>query len=133
MKRNIGLIIVLTILLCNIEAALSQTDSTCKAVSSDLCCDPEAMAVAMTAIDSNNVEYALKWVTSEGEQETKEAFELVMKVRTLNPEVKEFSEKYFARTVARLHARYDFPMAKALAVLFLITTVIFAFLYFRKR
>ncbi len=58
---------------------------------------------ARQAIDLNNVNYALKWVSSENEAEIKNAFYLMMKVRDLSPEAKELSEKYFFETLVRVH------------------------------
>jgi hypothetical protein len=58
---------------------------------------------AMQAIGQNNVNYVLKWVSSENETEIKNVFNLMMKVRELSPEAKDIAEKYFFETLVRIH------------------------------
>lgn len=58
---------------------------------------------AIKAMDQNNINYVLKWVPAANEAEIKEAFKLVMKVRGLNSDAKELSEKYFFDTLVRIH------------------------------
>ena len=58
---------------------------------------------AMQAIGQNNVNYVLKWVSSENVSEIKNVFNLMMKVRKLSPEAKDLSEKYFFETLVRIH------------------------------
>lgn len=55
------------------------------------------------AIETNNVNYALKWVQPEYEKEMSEIFNLSMKVKDLSPEAKEISEKYFFENLVRIH------------------------------
>lgn len=55
------------------------------------------------AMDSNNINYALKWVAPEYEQELKDRFDLSMKVRGLGVEAKEVSEQYFLSELVRFH------------------------------
>jgi len=61
------------------------------------------IADAKKAIEENNINYILKWVQPVNENEIKESFELMMKVRVLGPEAKELSEKYFFETLVRVH------------------------------
>jgi hypothetical protein len=65
--------------------------------------DGPVVADARKAIEQNNVNYVLKWVQTVNENEIKEAFDLIMKVRVLSPEAKELSDNYFFETVVRLH------------------------------
>ena len=58
---------------------------------------------ARQAIALNNINYALKWVSSENEAEIKNAYNQMMKVRDLSPEAKELGEKYFFETLVRVH------------------------------
>jgi hypothetical protein len=58
---------------------------------------------AKLAIRSNNVNYVLKWVKQENENEIKEAFSLVMKVRKSGTDAQTLADKYFFETVVRLH------------------------------
>lgn len=69
-------------------------------------CDTEDGPVigdAKKAIDNNNVNYVLKWVSNDDEKELTDAFNLAMKVRNYSPEAKKLSEKYFFETLVRLH------------------------------
>lgn len=58
---------------------------------------------AKKAIEQNNINYILKWVAPENENELKDAFNLTMKVRNINSDTKELADKYFFETVVRLH------------------------------
>jgi hypothetical protein len=58
---------------------------------------------AQKALAQNNVNYALKWVPAASESEIKDAFNLVMKVRRLNADAKELSDKYFFDILVRIH------------------------------
>ncbi len=65
--------------------------------------DGPVIADAKRSIENNNINYALKWVRTDDENQIREAFSLIMKVRTLSPEAKDLSEKYFFETLVRLH------------------------------
>ncbi|MGE5394579.1 MAG: DUF6448 family protein [Candidatus Saccharibacteria bacterium] len=58
---------------------------------------------AKKAIETNNVNYVLKWVQPGDENEIKEAFNLAMKVRPLSPEAQLLADKYFFETLVRVH------------------------------
>jgi hypothetical protein len=58
---------------------------------------------AKKAIETNNVNYVLKWVRVEDEKEIKEAFNLAMKVRPLSQEARLLADKYFFETLVRVH------------------------------
>ena len=47
------------------------------------------------AMETNNINYAMKWVQPKYEKEISQVFELSMKVKDLNSDAKELAEKYF--------------------------------------
>ncbi len=65
--------------------------------------DGPVVADAKTAFEKNNVNYVLKWVKSEYENEITNTFQQVIKVRALNSDAKELAEKYFYDLLVRLH------------------------------
>lgn len=65
--------------------------------------DGPVIGDAQKAIAENNLNYALKWVFPESEQELKDVFELTMKVRGQSPEVQELADKYFFENFVRIH------------------------------
>ena len=70
---------------------------------------------ARKAMETNNVNYALKWVQPGDEAELKEAFILTMKVRNLNPDARILADKYFfrpARKAAQERRRFPFTGVK---------------------
>ncbi len=58
---------------------------------------------ARTAIEKNNVNYVLKWVHPEGENEVRESFKLAMKVRELSTDARLLADRYFFETLIRVH------------------------------
>ena len=65
--------------------------------------DGPVVAAAIKAIKQNNIDYALIWVKPEYEKEIQEAFNSIMKVRTLSPEAEKLADNYFFETLVRLH------------------------------
>lgn len=65
--------------------------------------DGPTVADGKKAMESNNVNYALKWVQPEYEEELTQIFNLSMKVKDLSPEAKELSERYFFENLVRIH------------------------------
>lgn len=65
--------------------------------------DGPTISDAKKAIESNNVNYALKWVTPENEKEISKIFDLTMKVRNFSPEAKELSDNYLFENLVRIH------------------------------
>lgn len=55
------------------------------------------------AMESDNVNYVLKWVAPEYEKEITDKFNLSMKVKDLSPEAKQLAEEYFFSEVVRVH------------------------------
>ncbi len=65
--------------------------------------DGPTVADAEKAMAENNINYVLKWVQSDYEEEIKQVFELSMKVKDLSPDTKEIAEKYFFSELIRMH------------------------------
>lgn len=65
--------------------------------------DGPTVADGIKAMEENNVNYVLKWVMPEYEQEIREKFDLSMKSKDLSPESKELAEQYFFSELVRLH------------------------------
>lgn len=65
--------------------------------------DGPTVADAKKAIETNNVNFVLKWVTPENEKEISQIFGLAMKVRKLSPEAKELADRYFFENLVRIH------------------------------
>jgi hypothetical protein len=58
---------------------------------------------AFAAFQKNNVNYILKWVKADDEDEIKSVFIQAMRVRPLNNSAKELAEKYLIENLVRLH------------------------------
>ncbi|HYF81745.1 MAG TPA: DUF6448 family protein [Clostridia bacterium] len=65
--------------------------------------DGPTVADGMKAMENNNVNYVLKWVQPEYEDQITKIFNLSMKVKGLSPEAKEVSEQYFFSELVRMH------------------------------
>lgn len=61
------------------------------------------VAEGKKAMETSNVNYALKWVKPEYEKEISKIFDLSTKVKGLSPEAKELSENYFLENLVRIH------------------------------
>ncbi|TAL60302.1 MAG: LysM domain-containing protein [Bacteroidetes bacterium] len=96
-KRNLRIGLVPLFILSLLILSTNVTFAHCDTMDGPLIKD------AMQAIGQNNVNYALKWVSSENETEIKNVFNLMMKVRVLSPEAKDIAEKYFFETLVRIH------------------------------
>src|SRR5450759_1816323 len=96
-KRNlrIGLVplLILSLLILSTNVAFAHCDTM----------DVPLIKDARLAIAQNNVNYVLKWVSSENETEIKDAFKLMMKVRETSQEGKELAEKNFFETLVSIH------------------------------
>lgn len=69
--------------------------------------DGPVVAAGKKAIENNNVNYVLPWVGVDDENEIKDAFSLVMKVRILNDDARELADRYFLETVVRIHRTHE--------------------------
>lgn len=65
--------------------------------------DGPTVADGIKAMENNNINYVLKWVQPEYEEEIKQIFSLSMNVKDLSPEAKELSDQYFFSNLVRLH------------------------------
>lgn len=57
----------------------------------------------MKALETKNINYALKWIMPEYEEELVNIFELSLKVRKLNDDAKELADRYFLENLVRIH------------------------------
>lgn len=65
--------------------------------------DGPTVADGYKAIENKNVNYILKWVQPEYDEELTSIFDLAMKVRELGPDAKELAEKYLFDNLVRIH------------------------------
>ncbi|MBP1745383.1 MAG: LysM domain protein [Firmicutes bacterium] len=65
--------------------------------------DGPTAADGMKALDTGNINYVLKWIMPEYEQELRETFEKSIKVRKLSQDAKELADRYFLENLVRLH------------------------------
>jgi hypothetical protein len=96
-KRNLALRLIPIFIVSLLILSTNVTFAHCDTMDGPLIKD------ARQAIALNNINYALKWVSSENEAEIKNAYNQMMKVRDLSPEAKELGEKYFFETLVRVH------------------------------
>src|SRR5450756_2261381 len=55
------------------------------------------------ALETGNINYALKWIPAHGEAEMRDVFEKALKVRTLGAEAAELADRLFLETMVRMH------------------------------
>ena len=75
-------------------------------VTADAHCDTmdgPAVKDAIKAMDSGNVNYALKWVQPKYEAEVSRAFRMSMKAKDINADTKNLAEQYFFEILLRDH------------------------------
>ena len=96
-KRNLRIGLVTSFILFLLILSTNVTFAHCDTMDGPLIKD------ARLAIAQNNVNYVLKWVSSENETEIRDAFKLMMKVRETSQEGKELAEKNFFETLVRIH------------------------------
>lgn len=65
--------------------------------------DGPVVAAARQALDQNNPNLVLLWVSKDNEKEIKTAFEEAISVRKLNPAAKRMADTYFFETLVRIH------------------------------
>lgn len=58
---------------------------------------------AKKALESNNVNYALKWVQPENEKAITQVFEQAMKAEKVSPEAKDLADKKFFEELVKVH------------------------------
>lgn len=90
----LGIIIVaIIILMCSPLMAGAHCDTM----------DGPTAADGKKALESNNINYALKWILPKYEEELRTIFEQSIKVRTLSPDAKELADRYFLENLVRVH------------------------------
>lgn len=62
-----------------------------------------AVADGRRALESGNLNHALKWIPADGEAELRQVFEKAMRVRTLGLEAAEVADQLFLETLVRIH------------------------------
>ena len=55
------------------------------------------------ALETGNLNYALKWIPADGEAELRDVFEKDLKVRPLGVEAAELADRLFLETMVRIH------------------------------
>ncbi|TQM57950.1 DUF6448 family protein [Humibacillus xanthopallidus] len=55
------------------------------------------------ALETGNINYALKWVPADGEAEVRDVFDKVLKVRGLGPVAADVADRLFLETLVRVH------------------------------
>jgi len=78
-------------------------------------CDTEdgpAVSDGHKALETGNLNYALKWILPAGEAELRPIFSKAVKVRALGPDAAEVADRYFLENMVRIHragegASYD--------------------------
>jgi len=55
------------------------------------------------ALETGNINYALKWIPADGEAELRDVFEKALKVRTFGAEAAELADRLFLETMVRIH------------------------------
>lgn len=93
MTKKIFLIVLITVFITGYGTGFAHCDTMEGPVVKD----------AKTAIQNNNINFVLKWVSEKDEKELRSIFENVLKVRTLSPEAKELADKYFFESLVRIH------------------------------
>ena len=56
-----------------------------------------------TALETGNINYALKWIAAGGEAELRGVFERALRTRTLGAEAAELADRLFLETLVRIH------------------------------
>ncbi|WP_448004284.1 DUF6448 family protein [Agromyces bauzanensis] len=65
--------------------------------------DGPTVADGRRALESGNVNHALRWIDEPHEAELTAAFELAQRVRGLGDDARELADRYFLETLVRLH------------------------------
>ncbi len=65
--------------------------------------DGPAVTDGRRALDTGNVNYALKWIPADGEEELRQVFDKAQQIRPLGEEAAELADQLFLETLVRLH------------------------------
>jgi hypothetical protein len=55
------------------------------------------------ALESTDLDHALRWITADGEAELREVFERALAARRLGPEAQEVADRWFLENLVRIH------------------------------
>lgn len=55
------------------------------------------------ALESENLNYALKWIEADGAEELRKIFDQSIKVRALGPDARDLADQYFLESLVRIH------------------------------
>src|SRR5450830_1228812 len=55
------------------------------------------------ALETGNINHALKWIPADGEAELRDVFEKALKVRTLGADAADLADRLFLETMVRIH------------------------------
>ena len=65
--------------------------------------DGPAVTCGRKALETGNINYALKWIPAEGEAELRDVFGKTLEVRTLGIDAAELADRLFLETMVRIH------------------------------
>jgi hypothetical protein len=91
------MIVIFTIVVLIILAFPKKASAHCDTMDGPTAID------GMKALETKNINYALKWIMPEGEEELGNIFQLSLKVRQLNDDAKEVADRYFLENLVRIH------------------------------
>jgi len=94
---NVNLIVLTLVLFSILLLSSQKTFAHCDSY------DGPVVKEAYYALETNNVELLLKWVTENQEDEIKDLFDKTYQLRTGDKEIYKIVEKYFLETLVRLH------------------------------
>jgi hypothetical protein len=80
-----------------LEPMLPAADAHCDTA------DGPAVTDGRRALETGNINFALKWIHSQGEAELAEVFGKALAVRKLGPQAAEVADRLFLETLVRLH------------------------------
>ena len=62
-----------------------------------------AVKCGRKALETGNINYALKWIPADGEAELRDVFDKALQVRTLGSDAAELADRLFLETMVRIH------------------------------
>src|SRR5660397_111701 len=65
--------------------------------------DGPAVKCGRKALETGNINYALKWIPAGGEAELRDVFEKALELRTLGVDAAELADRLFLETLVRIH------------------------------
>lgn len=80
-----------------VAAVLPTADAHCDTA------DGPSVIDGRRALETGNLNYALKWIPADGEDELRAVFDKAMRVRGLSPDAAELADRLFLETMVRIH------------------------------